>query len=93
MPRTIAGRVVYSTAEAAELLGVDVKTIQRYVKAGRLQGQKFAGAWHFTQENMRRFLDGGQSPGWYIEGQRLPEEQQKAIATAAAEMLFGHGKR
>ena len=48
---------IYSTAEAAALLGVSTRTIRRYIKAGRLAGA-------YKPNNSRRI-------GWRVSGQAL----------------------
>lgn len=46
----------YSSKEVAELLGVTTRSIRNYLRDGRLTGQKFAGKWHFTQDDVQRFI-------------------------------------
>lgn len=46
----------YTSKEVAELLGVTTRSIRNYLKEGRLQGQKFAGKWHFSQEDIDNFI-------------------------------------
>lgn len=58
MPKTIAGRIVYTLDEVAERLGVSERSVREYLRTGRLRGQKYGRSWHITQENLQTFLDG-----------------------------------
>ncbi len=56
--KIIGGQVIklYSTSEAAELLGVRRETILRYVHQGRLCGTKLRWSYHFAEDEIIRFL-------------------------------------
>jgi len=47
-----------STDEASKILGISTRTVKTYAGRGRLQAQKIAGAWKFTEESLTRFLKG-----------------------------------
>ena len=44
----------YSLKGTAELIGVSVRTMQRYVRDGVLQGAKFGREWRFTEDDIMR---------------------------------------
>lgn len=47
---------LYSVEDLSELLGVSVKTIQQYLKDGKLKGRKFALRWYVTEEALRAYF-------------------------------------
>ena len=49
---------LYDVRQTALILGVSTRTINNYVKAGRLQGRKIGGKWRFTGDTLQRFLRG-----------------------------------
>lgn len=49
---------LYNTEEAAKILKISTRTVKMYAGAGRIQAQKIAGAWKFTEESLNRFLKG-----------------------------------
>ena len=65
MPKEILGVTMYNIKEVAELLSVTTKTIQNYISADRIQGQKIGGRWYFTEEMLKAFLQGHTEPASY----------------------------
>lgn len=51
---------VYSLTELEPVLGVTHRTLQSYIKDGRLKGVKIGGKWKVSGENLRKFLNGEQ---------------------------------
>ena len=51
---------VYSLTELEPVLGVTHRTLQSYIKGGRLKGVKIGGKWKVSEENLRKFLNGEQ---------------------------------
>lgn len=49
---------LYSLQELAKLLEVSERTIHNYVKAGKIKGVKIGGQWKFTEENLKKFING-----------------------------------
>lgn len=58
MPKVILGVEVYTLQEAAEMLGVTIRTVQNYIRAGRIKGQIIGKRRVFTREELERFLRG-----------------------------------
>lgn len=56
--REVLGTTLYSSAEAAELLGISERTLRTYVQAGRIRATKIGGDWTFTADNIQAFLQG-----------------------------------
>ena len=49
---------LYSLEAVAAALGCTSRTVQSYLKSGRLRGVKVAGVWKITPANLRRFIEG-----------------------------------
>ena len=43
----------YTVPEAAEILGVHVRTIQARLRDGTLKGKKLSGAWHIYKDSLK----------------------------------------
>lgn len=48
---------VLNVKQAADRLGVHPKTLEKYLKAGRLKGAKRAGRWFIRQSWLDEFLE------------------------------------
>ena len=51
---------MYHLVELAGLLHVSHRTVQRYLKAGRIRAVKIGGKWMVSDENLRAFLNGNE---------------------------------
>lgn len=51
---------VYSLTELEPILGVTHRTLQTYIKDGRLKGVKIGGKWKVSGDNLRKFINGEQ---------------------------------
>ncbi len=49
---------LYTLTELEPVLGVTHRTLQTYIKDGRLKGVKLGGKWKVTEESLQRFLNG-----------------------------------
>lgn len=49
---------LYSLTEIEPILGVTHRTLQTYIKDGRLRGVKVGGKWKVSEENLKRFING-----------------------------------
>lgn len=49
---------IYTLKEAAEILKVNIRSVHRYKKDGRLEAKKVGGQWRVTQEAIERFING-----------------------------------
>ena len=54
----IADLKLYTLTELEEILGVTHRTLQTYMKDGRLKGQKIGGKWKVSEENLMKFING-----------------------------------
>jgi len=76
-----------TTNEVANRLGVDPKTIQRYLRAGKLKGSRLGGVWRIPESSVRALLGNG-------NGHAHPQEAttHEAIVTAIVNQKGGVGK-
>ena len=56
MPIRIGNIKLYSLKELVYPLKVNMITIRRYVREGRLKGQKVGQKWYVTEESLQEFL-------------------------------------
>lgn len=49
---------LYTLTDLEPILGVTHRTLQTYIKEGRLRGVKVGGKWKVSEENLMRFLNG-----------------------------------
>lgn len=49
---------LYTLTELEPILGVTHRTLQAYIKDGRLKGVKIGGKWKVSEEVLRRFING-----------------------------------
>ena len=70
MPTVKIGEMeLYDVQELSRLLGVQEKTIRKYLKEGKLQGRKMARKWYVTADSLRAYF---QQP----EEISLPSEEE-----------------
>ena len=48
----------YTVEQIAEMIGMHPKTIQRYIREGRLRAQKIGKAWRVTGHDLSTFIEG-----------------------------------
>jgi excisionase family DNA binding protein len=46
----------YDVCEVAKTFGVTVQSVRKYLKEGRLKGNKMGTKWFVTEESIREFL-------------------------------------
>lgn len=49
---------LYTITELEPILGVTRRTLQSYIKDGRLKGVKIGGKWKVSEETLRKFING-----------------------------------
>lgn len=64
---------LYTLTELEPILGVTHRTLQNYIKDGRLNGVKIGGKWKVSDEVLRRFING--------EGQIHSSQVQKGTGS------------
>ena len=56
--KRLEGFRLYTLTELEPILGVTHRTLQTYIKDGRLKGVKIGGKWKITEDNLMKFLNG-----------------------------------
>ena len=51
---------MYTLKEIVEISGVSYRTLQNYVKDGKIKAAKIGNKWRVTEDNLRAFLNGTQ---------------------------------
>lgn len=49
---------LYTLTELERVLGVTHRTLQSYVKDGRLKAVKIGGKWKVSEDNLKKFING-----------------------------------
>jgi len=49
---------LYNIKETAEILGVTTRTLQTYIKNGRIKARKIGRGWKFTEQSINEFING-----------------------------------
>ena len=68
----------YSAEQIAQLLHLHIKTVQRYMREGRLPAVKLGKSWRVTEAGLRRFAQG--EAGAETATRPLPTERTRASA-------------
>ena len=50
------GTVFYRLPQLSEKLGIEIPTLRRYAKEGRLKAKKIGKSWYVLDANLREFL-------------------------------------
>lgn len=58
MSEKITELKLYTVDELAKLFEVTRRTMYNYVKQGKVKGVKIGGTWKFTEENIKKFVNG-----------------------------------
>lgn len=56
--KRLEGFRLYTLSDLEPILGVTHRTLQTYIKDGRLKGVKIGGKWKVTEDNLVKFLNG-----------------------------------
>lgn len=56
--KLLDGLVLYNLTDLESVLGVTHRTLQTYIKDGRLKGVKIGGRWKVSEENLKKFING-----------------------------------
>jgi excisionase family DNA binding protein len=83
---------VMTVEEVASLLRVDVTTVQRELRAGRLPGARVGRAWRLLREDLRTYLKGQKrDPRQAIEHAHLCLHQSSDVDGALVALVGGLG--
>lgn len=74
-------KLMYSTAEAAEALGISTRTMARWIKDGRIKAVRMGGRiWRISVEEIRRITEEGTSESKDTKTPRTVEQALDRIA-------------
>lgn len=65
----------YTVEQAAELLALHPKTIQRYIREGRLQAKKIGKSWRIAEHELRIFAEHTETSGSRATTNHQPEDR------------------
>jgi len=60
---------LYDVEELAEMLGVGLPTIRRYLRERKLKGKKLAKRWYVSEENLKEY---------FLQPEALPVQPEEA---------------
>jgi excisionase family DNA binding protein len=78
---------MYSAEEAAQLLGLQVRTVRNYVREGRLPGVRIGKQYRIARGDLEAFTTGGLSRGDVVVAERLdlqPSGQRQPSAEVSS---------
>ncbi len=78
---------MYSAEEAAQLLGLQVRTVRNYVREGRLPGVRIGKQYRIARVDLEAFTAGTVGPYSRVEGEsarRPPPESPDALAEVSS---------
>jgi excisionase family DNA binding protein len=73
---------MYSAEEAAQILGLQVRTVRNYVREGRLPGVRIGKQYRIARADLEVFTAGGVTQGALLGGQDTPEPSKYAHLVA-----------
>jgi excisionase family DNA binding protein len=56
MVAKIGGLTLYSVEDLAEILGIQERTLRKFIREGKLKGKKLAKKWYVTEENLKAYF-------------------------------------
>lgn len=62
MPIEILGIKFYNLQETADLLQIKDQSMKSYVRSGRIAGKKIRGRWHFSEQQIKDYLNSPDTP-------------------------------
>ena len=55
--------LMFTTTEAAQILGVTLRTMYNWIKAGKIEAVNVNGRWRITKDALQSFIDRGGKKG------------------------------
>jgi excisionase family DNA binding protein len=59
--KDLADLKLYTLTDLEDVLGVSHRTLQTYIKEGKLKGIKLGGKWRISKTTLEEFINGGKS--------------------------------
>jgi excisionase family DNA binding protein len=73
----------YTAEQAAELLKIHIKTIQRYIREGKLRANKVGKSWRITGHDLSVFAEGARESAESPAGMEVPPADRVKISAVA----------
>jgi excisionase family DNA binding protein len=73
----------YTAEQAAELLKMHIKTVQRYIREGKLRANKVGKSWRITGHDLSVFAEGTQEHTESLLGMEIPPADHVKISAVA----------
>lgn len=80
---------LYTLTELEPILGVTHRTLQNYIRNGRLKGVKLGGKWKISEENLQRLISGEDKPIAPEMTDEKKQEMKNASVARIAKDIFG----
>lgn len=74
----------YTVEQIAELLTIHPKTIQRYIREGKLRAAKVGKSWRVTERDLRAFTENTE----LTESKNVEKEQNKVNISCVADIMI-----
>ncbi len=73
----------YTAEQAADLLKMHIKTVQRYIREGKLRANKVGKSWRITGHDLSVFAEGSQERAGSPLGMEIPPAERVKISAVA----------
>ena len=73
----------YTAEQAADLLKMHIKTVQRYIREGKLRANKVGKSWRITGHDLSVFAEGSQERADSPLGMEIPPAERVKISAVA----------
>ncbi len=73
----------YSAEQAAKLLKMHIKTVQRYIREGKLRANKVGKSWRITGHDLSVFAEGTQERAESTVNMDMPQDERVKISAVA----------
>ena len=83
----------YSVAQIAQMLGMHPKTIQRYIREGRLRAAKIGKSWRVSGHELSRFAEECRPAHTQTRDLRLPDRTNVSVVMDIAVISREHAER
>ena len=70
--------IILTLEQAAEMLQLSARTVQRLVSKGQMPGRRIGGQWRFDRDQLREWVRGAD-----VQPEEKPQTQEELIASEA----------
>ena len=62
MPVQIGNLTLYTVEELSEALGIQEKSVRKFLRQGQIKGRKLANRWYVTEDALRAYFEQPEQP-------------------------------